>query len=129
MFVAKRIYEPADEGDGYRVLVDRLWPRGVSRERAHLDCWLKSIAPSDETRERFCHDPAKFDEFRAAYLAELALNANVVDELRDLEHAHGKVTLLYGARDAEHNQAVVLLEVLGRKRARIRRQRSAWTVI
>src|SRR4051794_20919599 len=98
----KRIYEPAAAGDGQRVLVDRLWPRGMSKDAAALDLWLKEIAPSRELLKWFGHDPARWQEFRLRYRAELDGNeAAVAQLLRLLEN--GDVTLLYGARDAEHN--------------------------
>ncbi|QDY90896.1 DUF488 family protein [Arthrobacter sp. UKPF54-2] len=112
-FVIKRIYdEPADD-DGYRVLVDRLWPRGVSKDRAQLQLWLKEVAPSAPLRTEFAHMQERFAAFRAAYEAELATNP-AVDTLRDLAAGHGKVTLLFGARDLETNHARVLLEFLQR---------------
>ncbi|WP_022901749.1 DUF488 domain-containing protein [Humibacter albus] len=109
-FTIKRAYEPASSDDGYRVLVDRLWPRGVSKESAHLDEWEKDVAPSDELRKWFGHDPAKFDEFRTRYLAELEDNP-AVSALRQ-RGRDGTVTLVYSAHDEEHNQAVVLRDLL-----------------
>ncbi|HKV58138.1 MAG TPA: DUF488 domain-containing protein [Ktedonobacteraceae bacterium] len=109
----KRVYEEADESDGMRVLVDRLWPRGLSKERAHIDLWLKEIAPSNELRTWFGHDPAKFDEFRRRYEAELASDTGqaALTRLRELVHQQ-HVTLVYGARDSEHSNAAVLRELL-----------------
>ena len=107
----KRAYEPAAEGDGTRILVDRLWPRGVSKADAALDRWLKEIAPSTGLREWFGHDPARWQEFRRRYKQELQQHAAELEELRALAR-HGTVTLLYGARDEEHNDAVVLRDVL-----------------
>jgi uncharacterized protein YeaO (DUF488 family) len=108
----KRVYQPPEEGDGYRVLVDRLWPRGVSKGEARLDEWAKDLAPSPELRKWFGHDPARFDEFRRRYLAELAAHEDELAELR--RRARGEtVTLVYGARDEQHNDAVVLAELLG----------------
>ncbi len=109
----KRAYEPADESDGYRVLVDRLWPRGVSKAKAHLDLWMKDIAPSNELRRWFGHDPARWDEFERRYRAELAEpdQSQLVTVLAD-RAAHGPLTLVYGARDTLHNEAVVLREVV-----------------
>lgn len=107
----KRAYEAPSPDDGFRVLVDRLWPRGVSKARAHLDLWLKDIAPSTELREWFGHDPAKWDEFRARYHRELDQNHAAVGQL--MEHAQrGPLTLVYSAKDREHNDAVVLREYL-----------------
>ena len=113
MFRRKRVYEKPSPDDGYRVLVDRLWPRGMSRAKARLDEWMQDIAPSTEVRERFGHDQARWDEFRAAYESELSEKPERISQLRELEEKHGTVTLLYGAKDEEHNNAVVLMEVLG----------------
>ena len=113
MFRRKRIYDEPSAEDGYRVLVDRLWPRGLSRADVKLDEWMEDIAPSTEVRRRFGHDPSKWDQFVAEYKAELAEKPERLAQLRDLERRHGIVTLLYGAKDEEHNQAVVLQEVLG----------------
>ena len=107
----KRVYLPPDKGDGQRVLVDRLWPRGVSKRDAAVDVWLKEVAPSAKLRKWFGHDPAKWDEFRKRYRAELADNDEPVAQLRALIE-EGRVTMLYGAHDEEHNQARVLLEFL-----------------
>jgi uncharacterized protein YeaO (DUF488 family) len=109
----KRVYEQPDVKDGERVLVDRLWPRGVTKEKARIDLWLKEIAPSTELRRWFGHDPAKWTEFKRRYRAELKGNKAQVARLKD-EMEKGSVTLLYGARDEEHNEAVVLLELFGR---------------
>jgi len=110
-FVIKRIYdEPADD-DGCRVLVDRLWPRGVSKERAGLKLWLKEIAPSPPLRQEFGHMKERFDDFRGQYEAELEQNP-AVGQLLELAAREGKVTLLYGAKDPEVNHARVLLEFL-----------------
>ena len=109
----KRAYEEADANDGTRVLVDRLWPRGLSKERARVDAWLKEVAPSDELRRWFGHDPDKFAEFRKRYEAELASESGkeAVTKLRELVK-RGHVTLLFAARDMEQNNAVVLRDVL-----------------
>ncbi|MBL8600180.1 MAG: DUF488 domain-containing protein [Devosia sp.] len=109
--VIKRVYLPPDKDDGQRVLVDRLWPRGVSKREAAIDVWLKDVAPSAALRKWFGHDPQRWEEFRRRYLAELADNTDAVDQLRELAKT-GRVTLLYGALDEEHNQARVLLELL-----------------
>ncbi len=109
----KRVYEQPDTKDGERVLVDRLWPRGLTKEKARVDLWLKEIAPSTELRRWFGHDPAKWTEFKRRYRAELKGNKEQVARLKD-EMEKGPVTLLYGARDEEHNEAVVLLELFGR---------------
>lgn len=107
----KRAYEPPERGDGTRILVDRLWPRGVSKESAAIDLWLKEIAPSTKLRKWFGHDPDKWPRFRERYIAELDANREAVDTLRK-EMRRGPVTLVYGAKDREHNDAVVLEEYL-----------------
>ncbi len=110
-FNIKRIYEESSEDDGYRVLVDRLWPRGVSKEEARLDEWLKVIAPSTELRKWFDHDSDKFDEFAERYKGELTQKEHEVDHLLDIARSH-RITLLYAAKDEEHNHAKVLKEFL-----------------
>ncbi len=107
MVKIKRIYEKADPDDGFRVLVDRLWPRGVSKEEARLDIWYKDIAPSDELRKWFNHDTAKWEEFQKKYSEELRNNPKF-PEFKDLVKKQKNITLLFGAHDTEHNQAVVL---------------------
>lgn len=107
----KRAYEQADAEDGTRVLVDRLWPRGVSKVHAALDRWAKELAPSAELRQWFGHDPARWEEFRVRYAEELHRHPEQLEELRALAR-HGVVTLVYGAHDEAHNDAVVLREVL-----------------
>ena len=107
----KRAYEPPAPTDGARVLVDRLWPRGVSREDAALDEWMKEIAPSDALRRWFGHDPARWDEFRRRYAEELRAHDGLVEALRDRAR-RGPLTLVYGARDEAHNDAVVLRDVI-----------------
>jgi uncharacterized protein YeaO (DUF488 family) len=112
----KRAYEPPAASDGYRVLIDGLWPRGVSKEEARLDEWARELAPSSELRRWFGHDPAKFDEFRRRYRDELETHG---EKLRDLRRRarSGRLTLVYGARDTEHNDAVVLAEILRGRRS------------
>ena len=109
----KRVYEKPDKVDGFRILVDRLWPRGLTKEKAALDLWLKELAPSTELRKWFGHDPKKWKSFRRRYLTELK---NREDELGLIKSKarEGTVTLLYGARDQEHNEAVVLKQLLDR---------------
>lgn len=107
----KRAYEPAAPSDGFRILVDRLWPRGLSKAKAHIDLWLKEIAPSPELRMWFGHDPAKWKEFRSRYLAELRGKGEEIDQIRE-KARDGTVTLVYAAKDEQHNDAVVLLERL-----------------
>lgn len=112
MLRIKRVYEEASKEDGYRVLVDRLWPRGISKEKAHIDLWLKEIAPSNELRKWFGHDPEKWQEFKTKYKKELNENEDALKELVSLIKKHSHMTLLYGAKDTEHNQALVLHELL-----------------
>lgn len=112
MIKLKRIYEKYEPADGYRILVDRLWPRGVSKEKAHLDLWLKEIAPSTELRKWFGHDLAKWNEFQKKYTAEIKNNPIAAD-LNSLAKNKKDVTLLYGARDVEHNEAIVIKNFLG----------------
>ena len=107
----KRIYDPPQASDGFRVLVDRLWPRGISKERAALDLWMKDIAPSDELRRWFGHDQARWKEFQTRYRAELKDHQSDLAELR-AKTRKGTVTLLFGARDQDHNEAVVLAKIL-----------------
>ena len=107
----KRIYEDVSPNDGYRILVDRIWPRGVSREEAKLDDWKKEIGPSNELRKWFGHVPDKFDEFVKRYTKELEGKKEDLAEIRNLAKDR-TVTLLYGAKDTEHNQAVVLQKLL-----------------
>jgi uncharacterized protein YeaO (DUF488 family) len=111
----KRAYEAATASDGYRVLIDRIWPRGVTREEAHLDEWARELAPSAELRRWFRHDPARFEAFRRRYIEELGAHEEKLRELRRRAR-EGTLTLVYGARDTEHNDAVVLAEVLRRGR-------------
>jgi uncharacterized protein YeaO (DUF488 family) len=109
----KRAYAEPASSDGYRVLIDRLWPRGVSKRDAELDEWARELAPSAELRRWFGHEPERFDEFRERYADELAAHDEKLRELRG--HARkGRLTLVYGARDEEHNDAVVLAELLRR---------------
>ena|ERR1700761_3008234 len=104
----KRVYEVPEKADGLRLLVDRLWPRGLKKETAHIDEWLKDIAPSTELRKWFDHDPAKWNEFNLKYSLELKHNPKI-DNLLQLLKKNEKATLLYAARDEQHNQAMVLL--------------------
>jgi uncharacterized protein YeaO (DUF488 family) len=119
----KRAYDPPEPADGYRVLVDRLWPRGVSKDEAHLDEWARELAPSSGLRTWFGHDPEKFEEFRRRYRDELAAHDEKLHELRRRARG-GTVTLVYAARDTEHNDAVVLAELL-RRAPPVKRPRGA----
>jgi uncharacterized protein YeaO (DUF488 family) len=107
----KRVYEKPGRGDGIRVLVDRIWPRGVSKAEAKIDQWRKDIAPTTGLRKWFGHDPARWTEFKHRYFAELHAQGHALDELRKLAHAK-TVTLVFGARDTEHSQAAALKEYL-----------------
>jgi uncharacterized protein YeaO (DUF488 family) len=110
----KRVYEEPGSADGMRILVDRLWPRGLSKEKARVDIWLKDIAPSTELRKWFSHDPNKWTEFQARYRKELKSKADLLAVLKE-KTAKGPVTLLYGAKDEVHNEAVVLQALLQSK--------------
>ncbi|GMA14697.1 DUF488 domain-containing protein [Deinococcus metallilatus] len=107
----KRAYEPAEPGDGVRILVDRLWPRRVSKTKAALDDWMKEVAPSTELRKWFGHDPARWPEFQRRYRAELVQQSGALDRIRSLAR-NRVVTLVYSAHDEQHNDAVVLRDVL-----------------
>ena len=107
----KRAYEEPEKGDGYRVLIDHIWPRGVSKEKASLDEWAKELAPSGELRKWFDHDPERFEEFRRRYRSELEERRERLAELRERTRS-GPLTIVYAARDEEHNNAVVLAELL-----------------
>lgn len=107
----KRVYDAAEEGDGYRVLIDRVWPRGLSRQRAGVHEWARELAPSTELRRWFAHEPSRFPEFRARYRVELDAQRARIEELRERAQRE-PLTILYGARDREHNNAVVLAELL-----------------
>lgn len=111
MVKVKRIYDPPSKDDGRRVLVDRLWPRGIKKENAMIDEWLKDIAPSDELRKWFSHEPSKWEEFKRRYREELKDKKGLIERLRS-EARRGRVTLLFAAKDREHNNAVVLKEVI-----------------
>lgn len=116
----KRAYDPASPSDGWRILVDRLWPRGVSKQRAKLDEWEKELSPSTELRQWFGHEPDRFAEFRRRYVGELRHQRPRLAELRRRAR-EGTLTLVYSAHDSEHNDAVVLAEVLRRGLPRRRR--------
>ena len=108
----KRVYVKPAKEDGWRVLVDRLWPRGMKKEAAQIDLWMKEVAPSDALRKSFCHDVKKWPAFQVKYRAELRKKKDLLQELKKREKQHGTLTLLFGAKEEEHNQAVVLAEVL-----------------
>ena len=109
----KRVYEQPDKEDGERILVDRLWPRGLTKEKASVDLWLKEIAPSTELRKWFAHDPKKWKSFRGRYETEIRHNDDLIKVLKD-KAREGTVTLLYGARDEKHNEALVLKQFLAK---------------
>jgi uncharacterized protein YeaO (DUF488 family) len=116
MIQLKRVYEKPSRKDGLRVLVDRLWPRGLTKERAAVDLWLKDVAPSTELRQWFGHDPARWKEFQSRYRMELKEKKDALTLLKQKGKDH-TLTLLFGARDKEHNEALVLKKILdGRKR-------------
>jgi uncharacterized protein YeaO (DUF488 family) len=115
MLRVKRVYEKPAKEDGQRVLVDRLWPRGMKKEEAKIDLWMKEVAPSNALRKSFCHDANKWPEFQKRYRAELKEKRELLAELKKIEKQHGTLTLLYGAKDTKHNQAVVLADVLKEK--------------
>lgn len=116
MIKTKRVYEKAEASDGFRVLVDRLWPRGMKKEQAKADLWLKDVAPSDALRKSFHHEARKWPDFQKKYLAELKKKNAALAELHRLEKEHGTLTLLFGARDPEQNQAVILAKLLKKAR-------------
>jgi uncharacterized protein YeaO (DUF488 family) len=120
MIKLKRVYEKADDSDGFRVFVDRLWPRGVSKEEAKFDEWMRDIAPSDELRKWFGHDPDKWDEFKRLYRGELASKDELVNKL--IEDAKGEdITLLYASREKKYNNVVVLKNVLEERMSRLKK--------
>ena len=111
MFKIKRVYEPYDKSDGTRILIDRLWARGLTKEKAKFDLWLKDIAPSADLRKWFGHDPAKWEEFKKRYFMELKNKTDLINAIKD-KLKEGTVTLVYGAKDKKHNDAVALKEYL-----------------
>ena len=108
----KRVYEPAAKEDGYRVLVDRLWPRGMKKEAAKIDLWMKDVAPSDALRKSFHYEAMKWSDFEKKYRSELKKKETWLGQLKELEKEHGTLTLLFGARDPVHNQAAIIAEAL-----------------
>jgi uncharacterized protein YeaO (DUF488 family) len=107
----KRVYEHPEKDDGLRILVDRLWPRGLTKKKASVDLWLKDIAPSTELRKWFAHDPDKWKRFRARYQTEIRNNHELIKVLKQ-KASEGTITLIYGARDQKHNEALVLKQFL-----------------
>jgi uncharacterized protein YeaO (DUF488 family) len=116
MIRVKRVYEEPKKEDGFRILVDRLWPRGFTKERAQADLWMKEIAPSDALRKWFGHEPEKWNEFAKRYRAELSKKKDLLTEVKLLEQEHGTVTLLYGRNDEKQNQALLIAEALGKRK-------------
>lgn len=116
----KRVYDPASESDGYRILVDRLWPRGLSEESARVDLWLRRIAPTTELRKWYSHEVEKWPEFQKRYEEELSGHAELLDLILDIERHRKTVTIMFGAKDAEHNEANVVLAALRRRAATAR---------
>jgi uncharacterized protein YeaO (DUF488 family) len=112
MIKLKRIYEEPAKSDGYRILVDRLWPRGMSKDKAGVDLWLKDVAPSDNLRRWYSHDPQKWGGFKAEYREELKEKMNLLDCIRKIEKEKGMVTLLFSSREQKYNNAVALKEIL-----------------
>ena len=112
MFRIKRIYETPGEDDGYRILIDRLWPRGFTKERAKVDLWLKEIAPSTELRKWYHHNPELWNEFKSRYQTELTDKRDLILQIEHLEKVHGNITLLFAAKEKEQSQAAVLLNLL-----------------
>ena len=111
MIHLKRVYDPPDPEDGKRILVDRLWPRGIRKENLKMDEWLKEISPSDKLRKWFSHDPKKYEEFKRRYAEELEEQSEILKRIKN-EAKRGRVTLLFSAKDTEHNNAAVLKELL-----------------
>ncbi len=112
MITIKRVYQNYEPSDGFRVLIDRLWPRVISKEKAKIDLWLKDIAPSNELRKWFNHEPAKWDEFVKRYHQELDSRPNLIEDLKRLMGQHNTLTLLYSASDEELNNAAALIKYL-----------------
>ena len=111
----KRVYDSPEKDDGFRILVDRLWPRGLTKEKAAADFWLKEIAPTTELRKWFAHDPDKWKRFRGRYETEIAHNPDLITVLKE-KARKGTITLIYGARDEKHNEALVLKQFLEKDR-------------
>jgi uncharacterized protein YeaO (DUF488 family) len=116
MIRIKRVYEEPTKDDGHRVLVDRLWPRGLTKEHAKVDLWMKEIAPSDALRKWFGHEAEKWVEFAKRYRVELRKKKDLLKEVKRLEREHGTVTLVYGRNDEKQNQAVLIAAALKRKK-------------
>ena len=116
MVKLKRIYEKPEKSDGFRILVDRLWPRGVSKEKTALDLWLKNIAPSSTLRKWFGHDHKKWLGFQRKYKSEIMVNKETLSQLKEIIKKRKNVTLLYASKDEKHNEAIVIKNLLTRQR-------------
>lgn len=112
MITLRRVYEREEPGEAYRIFIDRLWPRGLSKEKATWDEWMKDVSPSNELRRWFSHDASKWEEFRKLYKKELAGKPGLLEKLKQLEARHGTITLLYSSREERYNNAVALKEFL-----------------
>lgn len=112
MVKLKRVYDPPNPGDGQRILVDRLWPRGLSKIKAKIHFWLKDVAPTNELRTWFAHNVAKWSEFQRRYQEELQTKRDFLSQIKGLEREHGTITLVYAAKDETHNNAIALEEIL-----------------
>jgi uncharacterized protein YeaO (DUF488 family) len=115
MIRIKRIYEPASEADGFRLLIDRLWPRGISKEKAKIDLWLPNISPSAELRKWFNHEPEKWLEFQSRFLEELKEKNELIEEITTIINNNSTVTFLFAAKNEQHNNAVVLQQYFSKK--------------
>ncbi len=120
MYKIKRAYQDPEDDDGFRVLVDRLWPRGVSKINAKIDLWMKEIAPSNELRKWFGHDPERWDEFKNKYLLELNDKKELIKQLKNIGKINQTVTLVYSAKDEAHNNAVVVMELLEKSPSQVK---------
>lgn len=112
MFKIKRVYEKFEKTDGIRILVDRLWPRGLNKQKAKIDFWMKEISPSNNLRNRFSHRPERWEEFRQRYFKELKSKKELIRQFENLEEKNKMITLVYAAKDEQRNNAIVLLEFL-----------------
>ncbi len=112
MIKTKRVYEPPSKEDHFRILVDRLWPRGISKEKAKIDLWLKEVAPSDGLRKWYSHDPKKWESFKTKYRAELEKRPDLLESIKRLEKDKGSITLLFGSKEEKLNNAAALKEFL-----------------
>jgi len=110
----KRVYQPSIAEDGFRILIDRLWPRGMSKEKAALDLWLKDIGPSEELRQWFSHNPERWNEFKEKYIKELSEKKDLIAQIKQLEKEHCVLTLIYSSRDIIYNNAIILKNELER---------------